>query len=165
MDVNQFLELFAQYGLIFLFVIVFLEYMNLPGLPAGIIMPAAGILVAQAKLNITVAILVSVIAGILGSLVLYALGWYGGTPVLEKWAKKSEKIKKILDKCHEIVHKHGHMGLTVCRLIPVLRTLISIPAGVLRIPPVPFICYSAIGIFGWNLAYILFGYFFGRILL
>ena len=47
MDIYTVLDYFSTYGLIFLFIIVFLEYMNLPGLPAGIIMPAAGILIAE----------------------------------------------------------------------------------------------------------------------
>lgn len=165
MDIQSFLTLFSEYGLIILFVIVFLEYMNLPGLPAGVIMPAAGILVSQSRLNIFIAIIVSVIAGVLGSLVLYALGYFGGVPVLKKLNEKSEKARKFIQRCTDIVEKKGDVGLVVCRLIPVLRTIVSIPAGVFRIPLKKFIALSAVGILGWNLALILFGYFFGQVLI
>lgn len=51
LDIYTVLDYFSTYGLYFLFIIVFLEYMNLPGLPAGIIMPAAGILIASSDMN------------------------------------------------------------------------------------------------------------------
>jgi len=65
------LNYFSEYGLVFLFLIVFLEYMNLPGLPAGIIMPAAGILIAGNDMDFITALVISVIAGLFGSYVLY----------------------------------------------------------------------------------------------
>ena len=63
------LNYFSEYGLVFLFLIVFLEYMNLPGLPAGIIMPAAGILIAGNDMDFITALVISVIAGLFGSYV------------------------------------------------------------------------------------------------
>ena len=51
MDVNSILDYLAQYGVIFIFVIVFLEYLNLPGLPAGIIMPLAGLWISRGNMN------------------------------------------------------------------------------------------------------------------
>ncbi|MTP85329.1 DedA family protein, partial [Turicibacter sanguinis] len=71
MDIYTVLDYFSTYGLYFLFIIVFLEYMNLPGLPAGIIMPAAGILIASSDMNFMTALIVSIMAGLLGSYVLY----------------------------------------------------------------------------------------------
>ena len=64
------LNYFSEYGLVFLFLIVFLEYMNLPGLPAGIIMPAAGILIAGNDMDFITALVISVIAGLFGRYVL-----------------------------------------------------------------------------------------------
>ena len=70
------LNYFSEYGLVFLFLIVFLEYMNLPGLPAGIIMPAAGILIAGNDMDFITALVISVIAGLFGSYVLYFIGYF-----------------------------------------------------------------------------------------
>ena len=75
-NIQTILNYFTEYGLLFMFIIVFLEYMNLPGLPAGIIMPAAGILIASHGMNFGMALIVSVIAGLLGSYVLYFLGFF-----------------------------------------------------------------------------------------
>ena len=79
------LNYFSEYGLVFLFLIVFLEYMNLPGLPAGIIMPAAGILIAGNDMDFITALVISVIAGLFGSYVLYFIGYFLGKPILDKF--------------------------------------------------------------------------------
>lgn len=163
MNSQEFFALFSQYGLIALFGIVFLEYLNLPGLPAGIVMPAAGLLVAKSELNIFGAILVSVIAGLLGSYVLYGLGYWGEKTIITSWAKKSPRIQKFMDKSMAVVEKYGNIGLFICRLVPVLRTIISIPAGMFKIAILEFTIYSVLGIFCWNLAFIMFGYFFGSV--
>ena len=62
MDVNSILDYLAQYGVIFIFVIVFLEYLNLPGLPAGIIMPLAGLWISRGNMNFPFVLFLSVIA-------------------------------------------------------------------------------------------------------
>ena len=64
MDVNSILDYLAQYGVIFIFVIVFLEYLNLPGLPAGIIMPLAGLWISRGEMNFSFVLILSVIAGV-----------------------------------------------------------------------------------------------------
>ncbi len=66
---------FARYGGIAIFVIVLLEYLNLPGFPAGVIMPLAGIWAAKGQILFPVAILITVAAGLMGSLILYFVGY------------------------------------------------------------------------------------------
>lgn len=160
MTVARFLELFQQYGLVLLFVVFFLEYMNLPGFPAGVIMPAAGVLVSQSKLSLVGAIAISVLAGVLGSTVIYAVCFVGGSPLAHRFALKYRKIKAFTERCQQYIEKHGGWGMALCRLIPVLRTIVSIPAGLLRVAPRRFILWSALGITLWNTALISFGYVF-----
>ena len=74
------MEYFTRYGGIAIFIIVFLEYLNLPGFPAGIIMPLAGIWAARGQILFPVAILITVAAGLTGSLVLYLIGYTGLCP-------------------------------------------------------------------------------------
>ncbi|MGL4336147.1 MAG: DedA family protein [Turicibacter sp.] len=165
MDIQTVLEYFSVYGLLFLFIIVFLEYMNLPGLPAGIIMPAAGILVARADMSFTTALIVSIIAGLLGSYVLYVMGYYLGKPLLDKYYKKYQRLQNPLDKAVNFTDKHGNKGVFVARLIPVARTIVSLTAGTFRMKFLPFTLYSICGITIWNLAYIYAGYAFGYLFL
>lgn len=161
MGIEVILDYFSQYGIIFLFVIVFLEYLNLPGLPAGIIMPAAGVLISNSEMNFIAAIIISVLAGLLGSWTLYAVGRFGGNPLLEKYIKKFPKHKNLIEKNIEFMNKKGDMGIFIGKLIPMVRTLISIPAGLAKMNFVKFSIYSTLGIFLWNTAFITFGYVLG----
>ena len=161
MDINNMLQYIGKYGYIFLAVIVFLEYLNLPGLPAGIIMPAAGILVKSDGLNFIYTLIISVIAGLLGSFILYILGHYCGKPILSKLQNKFPKSKKAIDKIYKYIDKYGNIGIVVARVIPVARTLISLVAGTFNIGFIEFTLYSIIGITIWNFIFIYAGYAFG----
>lgn len=164
MSLDVVLNYFATYGLTLLFVIVFLEYLNLPGLPAGVIMPAAGIIAVRNNESLSLIVFISVVAGVLGSIALYALGYYGGAVLLDKIAKKYPKTQSTIDKTRLILRERGSFGIFLCRLIPVLRTIVSIIAGSVRMSFGRFLIYSAPGIFLWNLGFIFAGYFFGDIL-
>ena len=161
MDIQTVLNYFTQYGLIFLFVIVFLEYMNLPGLPAGIIMPAAGILIAGRDMNFITALIVSVLAGLLGSYILYFIGYFLGKPVLDKFYQKYPKLRPSINKAISYTEKHGSKGVFIARLIPVARTLISLTVGTMRMNFLSFTIYSILGITIWNSVFIYAGYAFG----
>ncbi|MGL5540316.1 MAG: DedA family protein [Erysipelotrichaceae bacterium] len=165
MDIQRVMDLFTTHGLLILFVIVFLEYLNLPGFPSGIIMPAAGILIAQANLSFVNAIISTLIAGVLGSVVLYYAGYYFGNPILSWMGARFPKTSHSIDKTNQYIEKYGSKGVFVARLIPVARTLISLVAGIFRMHPLHYILYSTPGIFLWNTAYIFAGYAFADVFL
>lgn len=164
-DINNILQYINQYGYIFLAIIVFLEYLNLPGLPAGIIMPAAGILVKYDGLNFIYTLIISVIAGLLGSFALYSLGYYCGKPILNKIQNKFPKLKKAIYKTYKYMDRYGNLGVLIARVIPVARTLISLVAGTFNVNFVKFTLYSVIGITIWNFAFIYAGYAFSYLFL
>lgn len=165
MTASQFFSLFHQYGLLLVAAVVFCEYMNLPGFPAGVIMPSIGVLVAQSKLSLLLTIALSIVSGVLGSLVIYGLCYWGGEPIMEKLFGKSQKFRSFVRRCNDYIEaQHGH-GLAFCRIIPVLRTIVSIPAGLLRMPIRWFIGWSTLGIAVWNTLLISFGYLFSEKLL
>ena len=160
-DINNILQYIGQYGYIFLAIIVFLEYLNLPGFPAGIIMPAAGILVKSDGLNFIYTLIISVISGLLGSFILYALGHYCGRPLLNKLQNRFPKSKKAIDKTYKYMDRYGNVGIAIARVIPVARTLISLVAGTFNVEFIKFTLYSIIGITIWNFIFIYAGYAFG----
>lgn len=164
-NIQMVLNYFSEYGLLFLFIIVFLEYMNLPGLPAGIIMPAAGILIASNDMNFITALVVSVMAGLLGSYVLYFIGYFLGHSILDKFYEKYEKLRPSIDKAISYTDQHGNKGVLIARLIPVARTLISLTVGTVRMNFISFTLYSIFGIVIWNLVFIYAGYAFGYLFL
>ena len=161
MDANSILNYLSQYGLIFIFIIVFLEYLNLPGLPAGIIMPLAGLWISRGEMNFLFVLILSVIAGVIGSWVLYFLGFYGGNFLLDKYIKKFPKQKELIEKNLEFIRSKGGYGVFISKLIPMVRTLISIPAGMVSLNFGTYTVSSLLGVFTWNLVFVGAGYFFG----
>ena len=155
------IEYFSTYGLIFLFVVIFLEYLNFPGLGAAIIMPALGIAIAKAGINFFVALGISILAGALASYILFALSYWFGGPILTKVYNKFPKSRKSIDKVSFYVENYGDKGVLITRLIPVGRTLIPFVAGMFRMNIIKFSIYSTIGIAIWNAVFIYAGYAFG----
>lgn len=162
--INLFIAYLSKYGMYYLFVIVYLEYLNLPGLPTGIAMPAGGILVARNELNFVMVFVLSIVAGLLGSYTLYVIGYYLGKPALDKCYNKYKKIRPPIDKIMSYIDKYGDKGVFVSRLIPVARTLVSLVGGIAQMKLIPFTVYSVLGIAGWNLAFILAGYLMGKMI-
>ena len=165
MTVQGFIALFEQYGLLMIAAVCFCEHLNLPGFPAGVIMPAIGVLVDQSALSLPLALFLSVVGSIAGSYVLYLVSYYGGVPVMHRLFGRSERFQGFVERCHERMRGHRARGLFLCRLIPMLRTISSIPAGLFRIPAREFLVWSGLGITVWNSALIGFGYLSANLLL
>ena len=161
MDLATLTFYFTKYGAIAIFVIVFLEYLNLPGFPAGIIMPLSGIMAAKGNIHFFWVMVITVAAGLLGSLMLYALGWKGGEVFLNAYTKKFPKQKEALEKNIEWIRRKGCLGVFLGKLLPMVRTLVSIPAGVIRMQLGKYIISSTCGIFIWNFVFVGAGYLFG----
>lgn len=164
-NIQVVVEYFIRYGLIFLFVIIFLEYLNFPGLGAAIVMPAIGIGIAKAKINFFLALLTSVIAGELASYVLFFIAFWFGRPLLTILYKKFPKSRKSIDKVCFYIKNYGDKGVFIIRLVPAVRTLIPIVAGMFRMNIIKFSIYSIMGITIWNAVLMYIGYAFGNIIL
>lgn len=162
MDIQTLTDYFVQYGSIVIFIIVLLEYMNMPGFPSGVIMPLAGIWASQGNIGFLPALFLSVLAGLCGSWILYFVGRYGGEIVLQKYIKRFPKHEAVINRTIERIKNKGYIGLFVGKLIPVLRTVISIPAGVLKISFYGYTIASTLGILVWNLVFVGAGYIFGE---
>ena len=148
-----------------MFVVVYLEYLNMPGVPSGIVMPAAGILISKSNLSFISVIIASVLAGILGSVTLYYIGYFIGKPFLNFCNKKFPKAQKTTERIIKWNEKHRGREIFIARLIPFLRTFISAVSGVFRINVFQFIVYSVVGIVIWNTSLVTVGYLFGDIIL
>ncbi|HJC74358.1 MAG TPA: DedA family protein [Candidatus Mediterraneibacter faecavium] len=161
MDISELTRYFIQYGAFFIYLIVLLEYMNLPGFPAGVIMPLAGIWAAQGEISFPLVMVLTVAAGLTGSWLLYLLGRYGGNKVLGFYFKKFPKHQPVIEEKMDYLREKGCIGVFVSKLLPMVRTLISIPAGMVKMDFVKYTVSSVCGIFLWNLAFVGAGYFFG----
>lgn len=161
MDLETFTCYFTQYGAIAIFIVVLLEYMNLPGFPSGIIMPLSGVWAARGNINFFWVMVITLLAGVLGSWILYFVGYAGGSLILDKYLKKFPKHRAAIEKNFQMIQEKGCFGIFIGKLIPMVRTLISIPAGVLKIPFVKYTISSALGVFLWNLVFVGAGYLLG----
>lgn len=161
MAANTILQYLTHYGMFFIFIIVFLEYLNVPGLAAAIIMPMVGIWCAQSGMSLIFAIFISAIAGLAASWILYLLGLLFGDVIVNKYLDKYPKQKAYINKKIEYIREKGNAGVFILRFIPAIRTLISVPAGMVGINFAKYIIYSFIAITIYNGIFIIAGYFIG----
>ena len=161
MGVQELTQYFAQYGAFFVFFIVLLEYLNLPGFPAGVIMPLAGIWAAKGEVSFLVVLRLSVAAGLLGSWILYFLGRLGGERFFRFYVRKFPKQKDVLEKHIGVLQKKGAPGVFVSKLLPMVRTLVSIPAGMISMDFLSYTISSFLGVLVWNLVFVGAGYYLG----
>ena len=162
MDFEAIMQYFVDFGPIAIYVIVLLEYLNLPGFPAGVIMPVAGIWAARGNLNFFITMMITILAGLTGSIILYWLGRAGGGLFLKKYYKRFPKQQALIEDKIRYLQEKGSMGIFVSKLVPMVRTLISIPAGVMKMNFKNYCISSAFGIAVWNLVFVGAGYLFGE---
>jgi membrane protein DedA with SNARE-associated domain len=118
--------------------------------PSEAVMPFAGFLVAEAKFTFAMVIMVSTLGSILGSLLSYYIGLYGGKPFIARFGRYFLLNEHDLEVTERFFGKHGDITILICRFIPVIRHLISIPAGTGRMNVVKFALYTIIGAGLWN---------------
>ncbi len=156
MEYTALLEILNQYGLIVVFGLLFAEYLNLPGFPATPILMAVGVW-ARYEHVVLPAFIVSVIAAQIGTVVLYGIGRVFGNVIMERYYRKFPKQERKINSYVDKIDNKGPHFLTIVRLIPVVRTLITIPAGMIKVDFRHFFWYSLLGISIWNALFIFAG--------
>jgi len=125
-------------------------------LPSEIIMPFAGYLVSRGELNLWLVGVAGAVGCVLGSLVAYWAGMYGGRPFIEKYGRYILLSRHDLDIADRWFSKYGELIVFTARLLPAIRTFIAFPAGVARMNLARFIMYTFAGSLPWcrGLAYV-----------
>jgi membrane protein DedA with SNARE-associated domain len=145
--------------------LMFLENL-FPPIPSELIMPFAGFAAAQGKINLYLAVLAGVVGTILGAFPWYYLGKLVGEPRLRSWADRYGKwltvSGKDIDRANLWFSRHGGKAVFLCRLVPGIRTLISLPAGVNGMAMIPFLLYSTLGTTLWVGLLTYLGYILGN---
>ncbi len=118
-------------------------------LPSEIIMPFSGYLVSTGKLNLHGVSLAGAFGCAVGSAVAYLAGMLGGRPFVEKYGRYVLIRARDIDKADRWFTRHGEATVFISRLLPVIRTFISFPAGVARMNFLRFIVYSFVGSVPW----------------
>ena len=152
-------NLMNSLGYLAVVVLMFLENM-FPPIPSELIMPLAGYTVTKGKLTFVGVVLAGTLGSVLGALPLYYLGKYIGEERLKTWADKHGKwltvSREDIEKSKNWFDRHGGKAVFLCRLVPGVRSLISLPAGINNMNFAAFLLYSALGAGLWSalLAYL-----------
>lgn len=142
------LAVIRHFGYVGIVALMALESACIP-IPSEVIMTFSGYLASTHVMTLIGITLAGTLGSVLGSLVAYALGVYGGQPFLARYGRYILISHRDLDRAHRWFGRYGQAAVFAGRLLPVLRTFISVPAGVAGMPLVPFIVYSAAGSFVW----------------
>jgi membrane protein DedA with SNARE-associated domain len=156
------------WGLLLIFVFMTIESSFIP-FPSEVVMIPAGFLAARGEMGCgspLAAVVLSFLVGVLGSLagayVNYYLALWVGKPFLEKYGKWFFLKPAALNRACEVFNRYGAATTFVCRMIPAIRQLISIPAGIARMPFGSFTLFTALGAGVWTAILTFVGWAIGR---
>jgi membrane protein DedA with SNARE-associated domain len=147
-------------GIVLVFLLMAAESCGVP-FPSEVIMPFAGFLASQGQMNITGAILAGTLGNVAGSLVAYGLAARFGRPLLLGPGRRVGIRASHLDLADRWFERHGLTAVLIGRVLPVVRTYISFPAGLARVELVRFTLLTFIGALPWCIALAAGGYAIG----
>jgi membrane protein DedA with SNARE-associated domain len=154
----------ASYGYVAIFALMLLESACIP-VPSELIMTFGGALAAGAvpgtALNLAGVIIAGVAGNVAGSYVAWAVGRYGGQAALRRWGRRLRVRDDELERANRWFDRYGPQAVLIGRLLPVVRTFISLPAGIAGMDPVRFGVYTTLGCIPWTAALAYAGYLVG----
>lgn len=130
--------------------------------PSELVMPPAGYWVAKREMNFVVVVACGVLGSVLGALANYYMAHWLGRPLLERFGKYVLLTHRALERSERFFAEHGEISTLIGRLLPVIRHLISIPAGLHRMPLPRFVAYTSLGAGVWCAILTWIGYFLGQ---
>jgi membrane protein DedA with SNARE-associated domain len=142
-------------------VLMAIESSVLP-LPSELVMPPAGYLAAKGQMNAWVAVGAGTLGSVIGAMVNYSLAVLVGEPVLRRYGKFVLISERSLDRTEAFFRRHGEISTFIGRLLPVIRHLISIPAGMSRMSLARFVSFTALGAGLWCGILTYLGWLIGR---
>lgn len=135
-------------------VLIMLAENVFPPIPSEVIMPFGGFLVGRGEMNFLAVWGAGVLGSVLGALVLYYIGWWAGDTVLRSLLRRYGRFltitEKEYDRALDYFGRYGHWVVFFGRLIPIIRSLISLPAGAEHMPMPKFLLYTTAGSAIWS---------------
>ena len=160
------IQIMNQFGYIGICLLILVENV-FPPIPSEVILTFGGFMTTQSQMSILGVVLVSTIGSVLGAIVLYLVGRLINKDVIERWL--DGKVGKILrfkredvEKANSWFEKRGKLTVLFCRCIPIVRSLISIPAGMSKMAFLPFILLTTLGSAVWNTVLVVLGHVAGN---
>jgi membrane protein DedA with SNARE-associated domain len=154
----------TSYGYLAVFLLMLAESACIP-IPSEVIMLFGGALaggaVAGAHPTLAGIVLAGVLGNVAGSYLAWAAGWYAGLPAVRRWGGRVGVRAHDIDRATQWFEKYGPVAVLVGRVVPVVRTFISLPAGFAKMPALRFGLYTTIGCIPWTAALGIAGYALG----
>lgn len=150
------INLMTVFGYTGLFVLSLLESVAIP-IPSEIVLPFSGFLVASGQFLFWPAVLLATLGNVVGSVILFLIGISGGRWILEKYGKYVLIHHSEIEKGEAWFERHGAKAVFWGRMMPIVRTFISLPAGVSRMNFKKFLLYTTLGALPWNFALVYLG--------
>jgi membrane protein DedA with SNARE-associated domain len=154
----------TQYGYLAVFVLMLAESACIP-VPSEVIMLLGGALasgaVAGAHPSLAGIVIAGVLGNVAGSYVAWAVGRYAGQAAVRRWGRRVGIREREIDRATAWFERHGTLAVLGGRVIPVVRTFISLPAGFAAMPPVRFGLYTTLGCIPWTLGLAVAGFELG----
>ena len=151
-------------GYIGVFFMIVLENI-FPPIPSEAILPLAGFLAGEGRFWLPWVIVAATAGAVVGALILYyvayAIGEHRVRWLVDRYGKWFAVSGKDLDTADAWFDRHGNTAVFLCRMVPIVRSIVSLPAGLRRMPLVPFILYTALGSGLWNSLLIILGWWLG----
>jgi membrane protein DedA with SNARE-associated domain len=153
--------LITELGYLGIFAAMVMESAALP-IPSEIVMPFAGYVAFQGHLDFWGVVLAGTLGNLVGSILLYYVGLKGGRPVLMKYGKYILVSEREIKIAEEWFRKFGSKVIFFSRLLPVVRTFVSLPAGTAKMDIKKFSFYTLVGSLPWNIALTYIGFVLGE---
>lgn len=133
-----------------------------PPIPSEVVLPVAGYVASQGGMDLAWAVVAATLGAVAGAWILYGLGAWFGRDRLRRWLAAVPLMEvEDLDRAEAWFDRHGAAAVLIGRCVPVVRSLVSVPAGLERMPQPTFLLYTAIGSAVWNSVLIVGGYVLG----
>ena len=150
---NWITEIMSQYGYLGIFLLIMLENI-FPPIPSEVILTFGGYMTTQTDMTALGVILISTAGSVVGALILYGIGQFLDVARLEKivdrWGRVLRLTRKDIHKADAWFDKYGIWTVLFCRLVPLIRSLISIPAGMANMKFGLFLLFTTVGTLIWN---------------
>jgi membrane protein DedA with SNARE-associated domain len=155
------LPLLRDHGLLIVFLTMVAESACIP-IPSEVVVPYGGFLAATGHAHLWAVMVVATAANVVGSGIAYAVGRFGGRPLFLKYGRYVLIQKHHVEKADRWFERRGELTVFFTRLMPGVRTFISLPAGIAKMPVGKFFLYSLLGSLPWNTALAYLGYAVGK---
>ena len=155
------MNLISSYGYIGMFIGMVLEAVII-AIPSEFILATGGILASKGIFTFTGAFITGLLGSVFCAIIIYFMGYFGGKPFVKKYGKYFFMKEEDLEKSDSWFNKYGMISALIGRNFPIVRTLISLPIGIMRLSFVKFLIYTTIGSIPWTLLFVYVGFKLGE---